>query len=481
MNSFYGGRQGAPFILSKSYSTIPEMTKDFEQGLSNTDVKFGEYVIINTEDRNHPDNGKVFRRNFIGGTVEWYDGKDANGEYNKKESIEGNGAELIGTIVGPAGPAPHFQLTPYTVEEPVYDEQGNQIGTEEKTYTIEELKNKYNDYKDAIFSEGTLNIDNGSLVPGAYVGEDGKYQYNDEIKWRGYSVRSVEADDTTAFIEMKMPYNVIEFTSQTISPYSKASITRVDDKTHPFYKYLRLNLPKGLHGKSIENVRVIDSADNVVIFDTLNKRLQYDENGKILTKTYPGRDDDITNKRKILACDVIDYDTNPDGDRYVIYLGDYNIINNISLDDKGKFTIDYSHDDNYEVDLQWVKEIKFNEGGTVTIVDINGTERTGPLDGSNPNAYKNLITWIKEWSIDENKNLTIVLNNESAGEATSIIPLRTPNELYTTEDGAFMVKYNTGEPDVFLGRFVYQGNNEDEANTLTPGGLWIETIDIPEV
>ena len=155
MNSFYGGREGAPFIIRKSYIDVPTMIEDFGRGLSNSEVRFGEFVIINTEDKNHPDNGKVFRRNFMGGNIDYYNaGKDEKGNYIKVAEVKnGNGAELIGTIVGPAGAAPHFQPVPFTRKElqfneygePVLDEDGIQI-EEEKTYTLAELMEKYSAY-----------------------------------------------------------------------------------------------------------------------------------------------------------------------------------------------------------------------------------------------------------------------------------------------------------------------------------------------
>jgi hypothetical protein len=63
-NSFYGGRRGASFIIIKQYPDIPTMTKDFRQGGLFTTVNYDEYVIINCVNKNHPDNGKIFRRGY---------------------------------------------------------------------------------------------------------------------------------------------------------------------------------------------------------------------------------------------------------------------------------------------------------------------------------------------------------------------------------------------------------------------------------
>ena len=59
-SSFYGGRKGASFILKKNYTSIESMTNDFQN--SSCEVKFNEYVLINTENKDNPDNGAIFRR-----------------------------------------------------------------------------------------------------------------------------------------------------------------------------------------------------------------------------------------------------------------------------------------------------------------------------------------------------------------------------------------------------------------------------------
>jgi hypothetical protein len=62
--SFYGGRKGKSFIIIKSYPDIASMVLDFSKGGGFTEVNYDEYVIINTLNKNHPDNGKIFRRGY---------------------------------------------------------------------------------------------------------------------------------------------------------------------------------------------------------------------------------------------------------------------------------------------------------------------------------------------------------------------------------------------------------------------------------
>ena len=51
MESFYGGRPGASFVIVKSFISIAEMIANFKQGPNYTDVHFDEYVLINTENK----------------------------------------------------------------------------------------------------------------------------------------------------------------------------------------------------------------------------------------------------------------------------------------------------------------------------------------------------------------------------------------------------------------------------------------------
>ena len=62
--SFYGGRKGSSFVIAKNYPDIRSMTIDFAKGNSFLEVKYDEYVLINTINKNHPDNGKLFKRGY---------------------------------------------------------------------------------------------------------------------------------------------------------------------------------------------------------------------------------------------------------------------------------------------------------------------------------------------------------------------------------------------------------------------------------
>ena len=116
MNSFYGGKQGHSFIISKTYATIQEMVTSFGKNNSNCPVSFGEYVLINTVNKSNPENGQIFRRGYdYNSSRKIVTYQPTYGGANPYESYEilANGAEYIGTIVGPSGHAPVFNFGHY--------------------------------------------------------------------------------------------------------------------------------------------------------------------------------------------------------------------------------------------------------------------------------------------------------------------------------------------------------------------------------
>ena len=81
--SFYGGRPGKSFVISKTFESCADMENAFAEGLKYQEVMYGEFVLINTTDPRNIENGRLYRRGYTG-------------------------AEYIGTIEGPPGYSPHY-------------------------------------------------------------------------------------------------------------------------------------------------------------------------------------------------------------------------------------------------------------------------------------------------------------------------------------------------------------------------------------
>lgn len=317
--SFYGGKQGFSFMIVKNFVSLDEMVNNFKLGPDYTIVHYDEYVLINSKNKNDPNNGKIFRRgydytNFLGGAI------------------------YIGTIVGPAGPAPMLEFT-----------------------TIEDVLNKQNQegYENR-FGTGSYTLKNESLVPGKDINNN----FNDKIDWAFCSIRDDNGEDCIAYIGFKIPYTVIDFDSESVNAYYNRSNNtedfinqnlseRIDDKSHPFYERWQLKIPKGIKGDAFKNLRIM-TADNTI-------------------SSYDGQEDDIQNHRQVLVCDYYKYDKSIEGEKEILYLGDYNIITNITIDDDGSVIIEYSHKNSsfYNKILKWIDSI------AIETTDASGIVGTG--------------------------------------------------------------------------------------------------------
>ena len=91
MDSFYGGRPGAPFVIKEVFKSVEDMKTKFKTGPEYNNVWYGEYCLINTPNRNHKDNGKLFQRGF---------------DYLEDDKT----AIYIGQLVGSQGGLPSVQI-----------------------------------------------------------------------------------------------------------------------------------------------------------------------------------------------------------------------------------------------------------------------------------------------------------------------------------------------------------------------------------
>jgi len=288
-NSFYGGRRGASFIIVKRYSTIAEMVAAFSQGGDYKVVNYDEYVLIDTENKNDKDNGKVYRRGY---------------EYNNAMG----GAVYEGQIVGPAGMAPHTEM--HTIDEI------EQIQTREDfTYRR---------------GSGSYGKTGNNLVPGKYIESgSGVEKYNDEIIWAYCSVRDLDSHESTAHIGFKIPYTVIDYETEGVNPYDTngnyadmTSTNRIDDETHPFYEKWKIWIPKGIKGNSINSIQLGEASSDI--------------------EDYSEKTEDIANHRKVLTYEEKNYDNKQNGEISKKYIGKINEIQETVIDNRYHLLVYYS-------------------------------------------------------------------------------------------------------------------------------------------
>ena len=349
-NSFYGGRRGASFVIAKKYSTIAEMIAAFSQGGDYKTVNYDEYVLIDAENKNDKDNGKIYRRGY---------------EYNNSMG----GAIYEGQIVGPAGMAPHTEM--HTIDE------------------VEQIEQREGfDYRRGSGSYGPADQ---NIVPGKYIeAESGIIKYNDEIVWAYCSVKDENSHESTAHIGFKFPYTVIDYTTEVVSPYrdgdyvDTSAATRIDDGSHPFFEKWKISIPKGIKGDTFKNFRVM-IADNTI-------------------ESYTGQADDIANSREVLVYDYYIYDNKQAGEYLTYYVGDYNKISNITVSATGLVTIEYTHDDNDTYQMKIPVNVSINTGGT----EGTGTQKV-VITYANGDIEEigNPLNYIIETAIDNRYHLLV--------------------------------------------------------------------------
>ena len=473
--SFYGGRRGASFVIVKSYPNVAEMVAEFSKGGAYRAVNYDEYVLIDTVDKNDIDNGKIYRRGY---------------EYNNDEG----GAVYIGQIVGPTGPAPQVEMKTYKEVEDEYADRGP-VDPE----TGDEYRKSKGEYAPT-----------ENLVPG---------QYNDAIQWVACSIRDKHSNQSTVHVGFIFPYMVTQWTANSVSPYYHRSdavnkemgnwdetgstntfyndklVTRTDDLSHPYFETWDVKIPKGITGDAFKNLRVTTVAE-------CNKQ----HPGWL--QQYAGMDDDevteaIKKERKIFVYDYYHYDKDKGGEPVSIYLGDYNEITNIDLAEDGTLTIDYSHNDEkqftnalkwiksvslntetghfeiifnydekdgqstkYETDLRWVKDIEFQDNGSVNLVYTTNTD--SGLE------YDRLIKWIKEVNLDgETGIFTVTYNYDTDKEGKPTLyeaQLKYINKIEVAEDGTITLKYTTGENIALENKIKWLKNAEVQTGEIEGDG-----------
>lgn len=381
MESFYGGQEGVSFVLKREYASVAEMKAAFQTGASCTDVWYGEYCIINTPNKNDKTNGTIYRRGL-----------------NYKSSSEC--AIKIGQVVGPSSGTPFFEMLTingYT------DENGKTVeGVVEKSKSAMG-DNEYRRYLSTAaegYSEGQNTSNNlaikeysskNALVPG----KDDNGTFHDSIRYTWLNVRKDDADaDSWFYVGWEIPYLVNEFQTHSVSQYDingdyKADTTDIthatatkDGKTvqvddgHPYYNKWDIAIPKGIKGDVVQKLRIISPDDTQKIYDinklTFNNGI-LDVNSVTDSAIYEGFKEDLAKNsgienddgpRQIVVYDYTVYDNEQAGQTYTIYIGDLNIIKDLTVAEDGTLTVFYTHDNAkcFTKKIKWIKNIDLTTG-----------------------------------------------------------------------------------------------------------------------
>lgn len=454
MDSFYGGKQGVSFVIKASFKSIDDMVASFKK--NEDKVWFGEYCLIDTVNKNDKDNGKIFRRGIGSST-----------------SSALGGAEFIGQIVGPSSGTPLFQFgtldnvinhngenyDPVAGDIRVYPTQIDENGNVTQYNYQKDENGQYKDQDIEIKNDGSFvhtnrittsfsTVENSGLIPGMeYVhNEDGSKTktFHDSIKWTWCNIRKAnENSDSWFYVGFQIPYLVNEFDAESVNPYDnkgnyKGEVTIIpgkDNDKHPFYKKYTLGIPRGIKGDSLNGIKVITlSSDNQIQQNvTSNDNYIYmwnqfsvnNQGETYLSDEEPKYSKKITDNdfgRQIIVYEYRVTDKTVNGKKYLVYVGDFNVVEKINLSQDGTLKIYYTHDGIPEIiegkktgkfihtqeeKLEWIQNIEINETtGKITLTyntkDEKGNNKTQSLEAKLRN--------ITSASINDKGNLNFGFN-----------------------------------------------------------------------
>ncbi len=483
MDSLYGGKQGQSFVLRGRFTSVQDMVNEFSKGASYTDVWYGEYVIIDTPNKNDADNGRIYQRGLN------YDNADTGG------AIE------VGQVVGPSSGTPYMQLLPrknldtikaaYGGEDtPVaytrfpldanedgkadLNEDGTVATTNVSTSRIGELSFDLDMDKD-----GSVDYDKSSLVPGYYFDpKTEKETFNDSIKYTWLNVRKDNAtEDSWFYVGFQIPYLVQEFETKEISPYDEDGNLVTKDKSvtidstnkannayHPYYQHLTLGIPKGIKGDTIRNLRVVTLTNNVgkiysdgsdpsnLTIYTESAIVVNDKTGEVFfdeTKTYT----DFSDNKQVYVYDFYWYDNVQAPKAYAIYVADYKDVRDITIAEDGTITVTYKNNDTQVLDkcVRWMNSVAINGDNGLMHVEMNNDGHDLQKD------YYFHVRWPKQMALDtENGKLTVTYTNDGVTNDTTSpsAPTNVTQELY---DIPWITEMSLNKD---TGQFVANFNND---------------------
>lgn len=415
MESFYGGRPGASFIITKTFPDIATMKEKFSQGTGYNEVYYDEYVVIQTSNPENADNGKVFRRGY-----------DLNNGYG--------GGEYVGSIKGPAGPPTVLELMPY--KNILSERNGEGNANTNPIYgnypTQNEVVNNIT-YHHWDRQQGTVEDSPIELIPG----KSGN-KFNNNIFYRYYQITDANNNITKTKMGFRVPYPIFDFSVTPINADQELSINKVNaNDNNKFYHNWNIKIPIARKGDSIQCLRVITIETDA---DNENINYEYFAPGAPLEQQQK-RLSDRELHQAILTCDIVTYNAQNIVDTVTTYyICDFNIIKNINITQQGylQFTLPDGNIVTSSVSiLPSINNMELNEYGQFSInwENTNGT--------SGESVFDNEIQWINniEYTNDgfkfiyntraRDENGEIIYENGQPKRASKIIPIGDSQKVIT--------------------------------------------------
>ena len=401
MESFYGGRQGASFVIKKSFkyvntednayktatASVPD-SEVMEACLSNpnyTDVWYNEYCIIDTVNKNNPNNGRIFRRRL------------------PNETVDGKPYEDIGQIVGPSSGAAMLSLVSGLEANQNalgnfknnWDALGLQVGNTLKYAETVADKNAIGSLK-----ENVANLTNHGLVKGVEFDDNGNViKQHKEIKYNWFNVRK-NTEDNNGVVEcwchigFEIPCTVVTAQAATTGPLNPVSVEEASrSKDNPFWYDLSFKIPRGLHGVSVKEIFIAENHSA----RTFGQLTYSTETGK-----YSVSSGTIAYNYKAWFCKLYIEELNA---TYDFYIGKVVEIKNVTFDQNtGVLTVSYHNQNNTTINMVYPKTVTWNKDtGAVSCSYYNSTSTTKMGD----------IISVEDLIVDSTHQLLVRYNNNS--------------------------------------------------------------------
>ncbi len=547
MDSFYGGKQGVSFVIKASFNSINEMVENFKEKNDNkAKVWFGEYCLIDTVNKNDKNNGKIFRRGIATSTNAALGGAEYIGQIVGPSS----GTPLfqfdtLNNVINHNHNGENENYDPSAGDIRVYptsvDDKGNING-----YNYRKDENgQYKDFDLEKDEQGSITfanniktlsytVKNESLIPGKTVDEKGNPVYNNDIKWTWCNIKKAnENSESWFYVGFQIPYLVNEFTSESVYPYDDngnykdtTALIPIQDRDkegnlidHPFYQKYTLRIPKGIKGDSLNGIKVITlNEDYIPNEQQVAKEKIYnwnqfvvDNQGKtnlntetiegITAPVSPGYTKNLKADaigRQILVYEYRINDRSANGETYLVYVGDFNVVEKINLSQDGTLKIYYTHDGDRITEndipkfvktqkekLRWVQSLTINEDtGDITLIynteDDKGNKqeplaaKLKKITNASVNNKGNLIFGFNTKTNDVQDTITVLdsTKHDEQGNLNTNFVLRTIEEVFLNEgldqDRRINVRYN-----------VKRDNSKSEIETIgSPlNGIYSTMID----
>lgn len=481
MDSLYGGKPGLSFVLKGKFSSIEEMNAAFSEGDSYTKIWYGEHCIIDTPNKNNPDNGKIFRRGINYATT-------------TTSSIKNSLTECIGQIVGPSSGTPSFIINELKQNKDQQYELPKEASVKETSVKVL-IDNKVYD--------GFLR-ESSSEQPAAITFKEGsKEEPNNQAtyKWKNIRVDATDQNESNSWfgVELTIPTQTNVFSAESVSPYVSGELCKTT-KVNDFYQEHLISIPRGVQGISITNLEVkVLSPGNYYgpadIFNGINEDGTFKEN---IDKTRT-----VETTASFIVCTITGYQEKNSQSFEDIILCSYDQISKVEVTNEGNLVIQYTGEkeqsevfldfiksatltsgngseggtlifkdakdqENSKSSLSWVKNIDITNEGKIllTFAGIPNDTSLDKYDDIDNGVYqiknKSLI-WPREINLEEDTGRFILTNNQNV--SSLIGQINFPTEILKNKEveGGLTVTYSKDEPkNLNLGQvtnvYIEEGN-----------------------